>query len=238
MIYEIKPAHSKKIWKFIMDFRKSTPTLHRKVGSYGLERLLSGFPHLKLKKGLRPGGVYFGDNYGGKIVPFISSKGKKYTPKMKELKEIFKYGRDMLPYWFPSEKQKRKEVTRFYRHFTINLTPEGYFEFAIFVIEMWNTAAYWHSSEWLHSALIYSKDSFLKHMKHLKSEKKTEILSRFDHSCPTINMKKGRGAWVNFLVFSMVHTRRIYRMHCDISPWNFPMYTVSTISKFGPGICF
>ena len=97
-------------------------------------------------------------------------------------------------------------VDQLYRYLEFELSPEGLFEYAFFVIELWSRRATRHAAEWLESTPVFTAQGFdqvLDEARKVSDLKRPQVfgpMSRLD----------GKGGRVRFLVHTPVAWERIY----------------------------
>ena len=120
------------------------------------------------------------------------------------------------PIFDTSEEPGREElVEQLYSYLEFQPTPNGLFEYAFFVIELWSLRASRHAAEWLESMPIFSAPRF---DEILNLATKVDDVKRPDQFCAEARCD-GEGGRVRFLVHTPAGWERIYylesRVHAD-----------------------
>lgn len=97
-------------------------------------------------------------------------------------------------------------VDQLYRYLEFELSPEGLFEYAFFVIELWSMRATRHAAEWLESTPVFTAPRF---DQVLEGARKVSDLKRPHVFGPTSRLD-GKGGRVRFLVHTPIAWERIY----------------------------
>ena len=97
-------------------------------------------------------------------------------------------------------------VDQLYRYLEFELSPQGLFEYAFFVIELWSMRASRHAAEWLDSVPIFTAARF---DEVLEQARKVHEMTRPEFFGPTCRID-GNGGRVRFLVHTPIAWERVY----------------------------
>ena len=116
------------------------------------------------------------------------------------------------PTWVPlvdaAEEPHRADLAdELYQYLDYENSPEGLFEYAFFVIELWAVRASSHAVEWADSTPIFTSERF---DKYLAQASKVTDLRRPQHFGPLSRRDEDGGGRVRFLVYTPAGWERIY----------------------------
>lgn len=97
-------------------------------------------------------------------------------------------------------------VEQLYRYLEFELNPQGLFQYAFFVIELWSMRASRHAAEWLNSTPVFTAARF---DGILEQARKVNDLKRPPSFGPMCRLD-GQGGRVRFLVHTPVAWERVY----------------------------
>ena len=97
-------------------------------------------------------------------------------------------------------------VEQLYQYLEFELSPQGLFEYAFFVIELWSMRASRHAAEWLESTPVFTAGRF---DEVLDRARKVSDLKRPQAFGPMCRID-GKGGRVRFLVHTPIAWERVY----------------------------
>ncbi len=103
-------------------------------------------------------------------------------------------------------------VEMLYQYLSYDHTPEGLFQYAFFVQELWSTRASWHEAEWLTSTPIFTQQRF---DEIVDSARKVEELHPPAWYGPEVALESA-GGQVRFLVHTSMGWDRIYWLEIEV----------------------
>ena len=106
-----------------------------------------------------------------------------------------------------------QDVETLYQFLMYERSPNGLFEYAFFVLELWSTRASWHEAEWLASTPVFTQ----KHFEELVDQaRKVEQLDLPDWYGPEAALQDWGGK-VRFLVYTPMGWERIYHLEITVA---------------------
>lgn len=174
----------------VLDFRERK---ERQESSQEIAQLLSLFPNVAVRDGFQldfsqdstPAGVH------QPIHPFARPVGD-----------------DTWVPIFDADVGREELVEQLYQYLEYDKTPQGLFEYAFFVIEMWSMRASRHAAEWLNSTPIFDDAAF--DLALSEKVKSTEDVRRPDDFGPQARLADMGGGRVRFLAHTPMGWERIY----------------------------
>jgi hypothetical protein len=143
-------------------------------------------------------------------------------------------GDDWLPL-FDAEPEREDLVEQLYQYLRYEASPEGLFEYAFFIIELWSLRLSRHAAEWLESKPIFTQSTF---DGIVESANKVNDLRRPDHFGPLSRSLDGGGR-VRFLVHTPMGWERIYYLESMVSADGFVEQEAGEIvADMGMGLVF
>ena len=103
-------------------------------------------------------------------------------------------------------------VETLYQYLKYERTPQGIFEYAFFVTELWATRASWHAAEWLSSTPVFTRKRF---DELVEQAEKVDSLSLPEWYGPEAGVGE-KGGWVRFLVYTEMGWERIYYLEIEV----------------------
>jgi len=215
-ITSIPPSHIALLKKHITNFRKKypSPPFHvskDEIRDLHLNKLLTGFKRLQIEKGFTLQAIYHEDSLGSDATPVILNKTKNPA-----FNKIISYSTPLV-----QENKIDEAVKQLYRYFFIEPSPAGYFEYAIFIMEMWQTGLWWHGRYRECGNWICDKQDFLNRIPN--RHKNLDLLKRIPYFSPVVDETKGNPI-VTFLVYRGVRRTGIYQITCEILDNKYPFY--------------
>ncbi len=133
------------------------------------------------------------------------------------------------------EERSDQAVETLYQYLHYDPTPEGLFEYAFFVQELWATRASWHDAEWLATAPIFTRTRF---EQTLQTAQKVVDLQE-PESFAAEAVCDETGGRVRFLVHTPMGWDRIYWLEIDVEADGRPDVRAGDIvADFGQGETF
>ncbi len=133
------------------------------------------------------------------------------------------------------EERSDQAVETLYQYLHYDPTPEGLFEYAFFVQELWATRASWHDAEWLATVPIFTRARF---EGVLQTAQKVVDLHE-PESCAAEAMRTEAGGRVRFLVHTPMGWDRIYWLEIDVEgDGRLDVHAGDIVADFGLGETF
>ena len=181
--------------------------------------LLSMFPEVSLKEGY--------------ILDYVLERSGE------AVQQIFPFARpaddqDLL-FAVPVPGADGDPVETLYQYLRYERTPQGLFEYAFFVTELWATRASWHAAEWLSSTPVFTQKRF---DELVDRAEKVDDLSRPEWYGPEAGLEE-RGGAVRFLVYSEMGWERIYYLEIEVdAEGRVDQRAGRIVADFGRGVIF
>ena len=91
-------------------------------------------------------------------------------------------------------------------------SPQGLFEYAFFITELWSTRASWHATEWLASTPIFTRERFAE---KVEAAARVDSVSWPDWYGPEARLEE-EGGEVRMLVYTEMGWERIYHLEIAV----------------------
>lgn len=135
-----------------------------------------------------------------------------------------------------SDPTREDLVDSLYRYLHYELTPEGLFEYAFFVIELWSLRMSRHAAEWLESTPIFSEAAF---DQVLTGASKVNDVHRPEFFGPLVRPHEEGGGRTRFMVHTPMGWERIYYLESLIAADGFIEQEAGEIvADIGSGLIF
>jgi len=153
----------------------------------------------------------------------------------------------ILPFARPAQEEDFLLVTRdegteldpgesLYRYLDYERSPQGLFEYAFFITELWSTRASWHATEWLASTPIFTREGFAK---RIDAASKVDSVSRPDWYGPEAGVAEEGGGGVRMLVYTEMGWERIYYLEIAVDrQGRTELKAGAIVADFGQGFIF
>ena len=127
-------------------------------------------------------------------------------------------------------------VESLYWYLDYERSPQGLFEYAFFITELWSTRASWHATEWLASTPIFTRERFAE---RIEAAAKVDAVSWPDGYGPEAGLKKEGGGGVRLLVYTEMGWERIYYLGIAVdSQGGTELEAGAIVADFGQGFIF
>lgn len=212
-MYERIPQEpAEEILKRVLEFRNSYDQYEKPED---VNTLLSLFPRVSLEKGY--------------ILDYI------LEPSGEAVQQILPYirpsGEDEMLLVMPGE--NKDSVETLYKYLDYERSPQGLFEYAFFITELWSTRVSWHAAEWLASTPVFTQDRF---DELVDRAPKVDSLLRPEWYGPEAELTEGE---VRFLVYTEMGWTRIYYLQIAVDAQGCTEQKVgSIVADFGQGLIF
>lgn len=211
--YERIPQEpAEEILERVLEFRDSYDQYEKPED---VNTLLSLFPHVSLEKGC--------------VLDYILEQSGETVQQI--LPYVRPDGGEKMRLVMPGEEENPVETL--YRYLDYERTPQGLFEYAFFITELWATRASWHAAEWLASTPVFTRKRF---DELVDKAKKVDDLSRPEWYGPETELAAGE---VRFLVYTEMGWERIYYLGIAVDAKGGTEQKVGDIvADFGQGLIF
>jgi len=216
----ISPESAEEILAHVLEFRDRYDQ-HQKPDD--VNTLLSLFPRVSLREGFMLDYVLINTGEAvQRILPFARpchDDAVQFLP----------------PHSGEEEEEAEQAVETLYQYLDYERTPQGLFEYAFFVTELWSTRVSWHAAEWLSSTPVFTQERF---DQLFDAAKKANSLSRPEWYGPEAGLGEQGGA-VRFLVYTQMGWKRIYYLEIGVrADGRTDMEAGDIVADFGQGIIF
>ncbi|MDA0334918.1 MAG: hypothetical protein O2782_07125 [bacterium] len=137
---------------------------------------------------------------------------------------------------FDEEIERDDLVEQLYQYLEYDRTPQGLFEYAFFVIELWSLRLSRHAADWLESTPIFDAAAFDAVV--AQADKATEV-KRPEYFGPQARFDDDGGARLRFLVHTPMGWERIYYLESLVFSDGFVEQEAGEIvADLGSGLVF
>lgn len=137
---------------------------------------------------------------------------------------------------FDDEIERDDLVEQLYQYLEFEKTPQGSFEYAFFVIELWSLRLSRHAADWLESTPIFEAAAFDTVVAQASS---TSDVTRPQNFEPQARLNEDGGARVRFLVHTPMGWERVYYLESLIFSDGFVEQEAGEIvADLGSGLVF
>lgn len=127
-------------------------------------------------------------------------------------------------------------VESLYRYLDYERSPQGLFEYAFFITELWSTRASWHATEWLASTPIFTRERFAE---RVEAAARVDSVSWPEWYGPEAELKAECGGRVRLLVYTEMGWERIYYLEMAVDHQGHThMEAGAIVADFGQGFIF
>lgn len=200
--------HAERILESVKRFRGNWMHYHRPED---VNQLLRLFPAVRLPRGFILDYLPVGGVETGWIFPFarreVIIEGEAAIPAALTSME-----RDRLAGKRGSGELRRLEVEHLYRHLTYEPTPNGLFEYAFFINELWATKSASKARDWLDLDPVFTRRQFDSVVRAAKQV--TRVLR--PETCDPLARLAAAGGEVEFIVYQGGAWKRIYQLRLTV----------------------
>ncbi len=203
---------AERLFEGILRFRTAWPRYHRPEDVNHLLRL---FPHVHIQSGYVLDYLPMAGTAAGWIWPYVRREAETQASLPRGLASI---ERDRLAGQRGSGELKRVEIESLYRYLTYDISPNGLFEYAVFISELWATKSASKAAEWLDLEPIFTKRTFDGAMRRAKQVVRVIRPELYD---PLVRVDSAGGGEAEFLVFHAGPWKRIFYLKCRVDADGF-----------------
>lgn len=203
-VHKVPGALAQRLYTSIQRFRKAWFRYKRPED---MRQLLRTFPNVTLAEGNILDYIPMGGPKSSWIWPFVKPNiyiNQDYLPD--GLEDL---ARDQLMSMRGTPEGVQVAKQTLYKYFQYPRTQLGFFEYAIFVVELWATKSETKAKDWLDLNLIFSRQSFDNLILKSGSAKRIRRPEVYE---PTVEIDPDGSAKVSFLAFDSTGWKRVLHM--------------------------
>ncbi len=192
----------------ILRYRKAWQRYHRPDD---VNRLLRMFPRVSIQRGYQLDYLRLGGSHAGWIWPYARQVEAGTGPPP----ELAAVARDHLAGQRGTGRLRQVEIATLYRRLEYEPTPEGLFQYALFISELWSLKSEAKAGEWLETELIFTRRKFEAVLRKVGGVVRVARPRDYD---PISQPSRDGGGEVRVLAFHPRGWKRIYLLRIKVDP--------------------
>jgi hypothetical protein len=203
-VKRVPGALAERLYASIQRYRNAWSRFKRPEDMYQLLRI---FPNVTMTENYLLDYIPMGGPKSGWIWPFakpVRHEGEDYLPE-----ELEGLARDQLMGMRGTDEGKRISELTLYKYLRHPSTQLGFFEYAVFVMELWATKSAIKAGEWLNLGLIFSRHRFDTLILKSQSAKRIRRPSVYE---PTVLIEPQGGGKVQFIAYDSTGWKRVIQL--------------------------